>query len=94
MIERHEKGTVLHIRVKPQAKERSIRIANDMSECLVSVKAAPVRGQANREVVKFVAKQIGIPSHQVMIISGLSSQRKTLLITGLNPAEVIAALHS
>ncbi len=94
MIELHEKGTILHVRVKPQAREQSIRITDDLSECLVSVKAAPIRGQANREVVKIFARKLGIPSQQVMIISGVTSQRKTLLITGMNPSDVIAALHS
>jgi len=94
MIELHEKGTVLHIRVKSQAKERSIRIADDISECLVCVKAAPIRGQANREVVKILARKMGIPSQQVMIISGATSQSKTLLITGMSPSDVIAALHT
>lgn len=93
MIELHEKGTILHIRVKSQAKERSIRIADDLSECLISVKAAPIRGQANREVVKILAKKMGISSHQIIIISGVTSQKKTLLITGMNTSDVIAALH-
>jgi uncharacterized protein (TIGR00251 family) len=94
MIELHEKGTVLHIRVKSQAREQSIRIADDMSECLVSVKAAPIRGQANRAVVKILAKKMGIPSQQVMIISGVTSQSKTLLISGMTPSDVKAALQT
>ncbi|MDP1540182.1 MAG: DUF167 domain-containing protein [Moraxellaceae bacterium] len=58
----------------------------------VKVAAPPERGQANKAVIKILAQQLGLPAAQIQIESGSSSQRKSVLINGLNLAEVEARL--
>ena len=45
------------------------------------VKSAAQDGQANYELVKFIAKSCGVPQRDVDIIAGLISRNKVLLIT-------------
>lgn len=92
MIEPHDKGTLLSVRVKTRSKRQGIEI-NERGICQVHVKAAPVRGQANAEVVKVIAKRLEIPIEHVRILSGRKSVKKTLLIEGVEPDSVLAMLE-
>ena len=94
MLKHHVNGTLLYASVKPRSKKQSILIDPDSSTYLIMVKAAPVRGQANKEVVKLVAKRLGISSQRVTIVFGLLNKTKTLLIEDMDPSRVRAALGS
>lgn len=89
----HAEGILLHLRVKTRARTQSISITDDPPVCLVCVKAAPVRGRANREVIKLVAKRLGLSTSQVRLVAGIMSPRKTLLIEDVTPADVRAAIQ-
>ena len=93
MIESHNKGTLLEIQVKPRSKKQAI-IFDGETSCTVFVKAAPVRGQANKEMVKLVANTLGIPTHRVRIIHGEKVTTKRLLIEGLDPQSVLDGLKA
>jgi uncharacterized protein (TIGR00251 family) len=93
MMEKHAEGTLLHVLVKPQSKKRSIRIEQDTQKCFINVKASPIRGRANLEVIKILAKKLNISSSKIKIIAGLSSTFKTILIRGLKPDMVQRALE-
>ncbi|MGL6140503.1 MAG: DUF167 domain-containing protein, partial [Planktothrix sp.] len=44
----------------------------------------PVEGKANQELIKFLAKHLGIPKSQIIIKSGLSSRHKFVEVPDLN----------
>ncbi|MFX0079820.1 MAG: DUF167 domain-containing protein [Candidatus Hermodarchaeota archaeon] len=92
MIEPHDKGTLLFVRVITRSKKQDIEL-NEEKICQVYVKAPPVRGQANAEVVKVIAKRLGISIEDVHIISGRKSEKKTLLIEGVEPDRVLAKMQ-
>jgi len=92
MIESHDKGTLLSVRVKTRSKKQGIEI-NEGKICQVYVKAPPVRGQANAEVVKVIAKRLEIPIEDVRILSGRKSEKKTLLLEGVEPERALAMLQ-
>ncbi|MFX1509659.1 MAG: DUF167 domain-containing protein [Promethearchaeota archaeon] len=91
MIEPHNKGTLLRIRVKPRSRKQAI-ILNE--ECSVHVKAVPTRGQANLEVVKVIAKALDIQSSRVHLISGKAAYNKIILIEEMDPKSVLEALRN
>jgi uncharacterized protein (TIGR00251 family) len=91
MIELHNKGTLLKVRVKPRSKKQAI-IISDGEFCEVYVKAPPTRGQANKAVVRLIAKKLGIQNYRVRIVSGKKTSHKILLIEDLSPESVLAAL--
>lgn len=93
MIKQHEKGILIRVHVTSRAKQRTVSINTDSSEVHVNVKAAPVRGQANREMVNLIAKRLGISTSKITIVSGSSSPRKTILVEGLDSEQVIRALR-
>ncbi|MFW9983300.1 MAG: DUF167 domain-containing protein [Candidatus Odinarchaeota archaeon] len=92
MIEPHDKGTLLFVRVITRSKKQGIKL-NEGKICQVYVKAPPVRGQANVEVVKVIAKRLGVSMEDVRIISGRKSEKKILLIEGVEPDRVLAIMQ-
>ena len=49
----------------------------------VRLAAPPVAGAANEELVRFLAKEFGVPQGAIEIVAGLSSRRKTIRVTGV-----------
>jgi uncharacterized protein (TIGR00251 family) len=46
----------------------------------IKLAAPPVDGEANRELVFFLAKTLGLPKNDIEITNGLTSKKKTLRI--------------
>jgi uncharacterized protein len=70
---------VLQIKVKPNARTSSLVQAEDGS-WLAQIKALPVDGKANAELVALVAKQFGCAKAHVTIKSGASGRMKLVSI--------------
>ncbi len=52
----------------------------DGDKIIVGLTSKPERGEANRELVRKLAKQFGVSTSQVKIVSGLRSKRKIVEI--------------
>lgn len=84
-------GTVrLRVRVQPRASRTEIVGEHD-GALKVRLAAPPVDGDANRELVRFVAKALGLAPSHVRLVSGASSRSKTLEIAGADAAAVRVA---
>ncbi len=44
----------------------------------VKIKAPPVDGAANKEIIKFFSKRFKVPKSEILFISGLKSKQKRL----------------
>lgn len=49
----------------------------------IRVAAAPAEGEANRELVRFLATALGVPRGAVAITAGASGRRKTIRVRGI-----------
>ena len=74
--------THLHVHVQPGAKNTEL-VGLHGERLKVRLKAPPVDGKANKELVKWASVYFGISKSQVKLIRGLSSRQKTLQIVGL-----------
>lgn len=72
----------LHVHVQPGAKNTEL-VGLHGERLKIRLKAPPVDGKANQELVKWVASYFGISKSQITLIRGLSSRQKTLQIVGL-----------
>lgn len=80
-------GVLLNVRAQP----RSSRPGLDgvVGEALkVRIRAAPVDGKANRELVETLADAFGLAKGQVVFKSGESSKTKRILLRGVSAASV------
>lgn len=70
---------ILEVRVKPNAPARSL-IEQPDGTWLARIKAPPVDGKANAELIALVAEQLGCRRAQVSIKAGGSGRRKLVKV--------------
>lgn len=85
-------GVLLSIRVIPRAGQSAIAGTRD-DALLVRLKAAPVDGAANAELIELIAAACAVPKRSVTIAAGVRSRRKRVSIAGLSPTQATAILH-
>ena len=54
----------------------------------IRLAAPPVDGEANKELIKYLSKRLGISKSDIRIISGKSSKRKLLDIEGVGQSVI------
>ena len=87
-----EQGTLLRVRVSPRAKASRVEgVYGD--ELRIGLKAPPVDGKANTELVRFVAGQLGCAPSRVRLTGGMTSRSKLLEISDIGPGQVAVRLH-
>ena len=58
----------------------------------IRVKAPPVDGAANAELLRFLAKQLGVSRSAVVLARGDSSRSKQLTVDGLTTRQALTRL--
>jgi uncharacterized protein (TIGR00251 family) len=58
----------------------------------VRIAAPPVKGKANRELIDFLGKRLGVSKRSITIEKGLTSRRKVIGVEGLSRDEVMKRL--
>ena len=86
LIERSD-GCVLTIHVQPGA--RGAGLVGEHGDALkVRIDSPPIDGRANQALLAFLASQLGLAKASLSLLSGESSRRKRVLVTGIG-AEVL-----
>jgi len=68
----------LRYRISVKLHRDFIEVRGD--EILVGVMSQPQKGEANREVMKKIAKYFGVPTSSVRLVSGAASRKKIIEI--------------
>jgi uncharacterized protein len=58
----------------------------------VALAAPPEKGKANRELVRVLAKALGVRRPQVTLVTGATSRDKTMRVEGLDEGDLRARL--
>ncbi len=58
----------------------------------IRLAAPPVEGAANKELVAFLAKKLGVPKSAIRIVSGERGRRKILEVSGITVRSVREAM--
>jgi uncharacterized protein (TIGR00251 family) len=81
------------VHAKPRAKKS--RLVGERGDALeIALAAPPVDGAANEELVRFVARLLGVPRRQVTLVRGETSREKLVAVSGLSLAELTALLQA
>lgn len=70
---------VIQVKVRPNARQSSLEALDDGS-FTANLKAPPVDGKANKELIVLVAKRFGVPKSSVAIKSGTAARMKLVSI--------------
>lgn len=79
--------TRIKVKVIPRASKNEI-VGWSESVLRVRVRATPEKGRANEAVESLLAEKLGLPLKSVCVVTGHTSSRKILEITGLDLEEV------
>lgn len=92
IVQDTEDGTILTVHIQPRASTTEyVGIHGDAIK--IRVAAPPVDGAANDELIRFLARQLSIPTSSVQIRSGASGRHKRVLVKGLTAERVLARLN-
>lgn len=69
----------LSVKVKPNSKQQLLKVEEDGS-LTVHLKALPVDGKANAELIQLLAKNLGVPKASISIRAGASAKWKIIEI--------------
>ena len=58
----------------------------------IQVAAPPVKGKANREIVRWLSRKLRTPSSRVQLVAGIHSNVKVIEITGMTETEIARVL--
>lgn len=92
-IKQREDGVTLRVKVTPNAGSNSLGIEKG-DTLSVKLTSPPAEGKANKSLLKFLGKKLGIPPSSISILYGHSSREKVLLINGADEATVRERLGS
>lgn len=67
------------VSVLPRSSRDEV-VAENCNYIKIKLKAAPVKGKANKELIKFLAKKFDVSKSQVEILKGLTSKDKLVRI--------------
>lgn len=85
--------SVLSVHVTPKGSRNTITGWRE-DVLYVKITAPPVEGAANANLVKFLAKMLGLRRQDITLISGTKSREKKLLISGLTLQDIRDRLHT
>ena len=69
---------IIDIKVVPRSGKIGCKLEGERLKCYL--KSPPEKGKANAELIKFLAKTVGIPTAQVSIVSGQTARTKRIRI--------------
>jgi uncharacterized protein (TIGR00251 family) len=90
-ISESDEGSILLVKVYPSSGKMEIEGIHD-GMLKVFVSAQPEKGKANIAVVKLLSKVLGITQSEIELKHGETSRKKTFLVRGLTPSEIISKL--
>ena len=80
-------GVVLNVRAQPRSSRAGLDgVVGDALK--VRVRAAPVDGKANREIIETLADAFGLPKRDVVFKSGETAKTKRVLLRGATASAV------
>ncbi len=69
------RGIFLRVRAKPGARRDGVTGMRE-GELLVEVRARPEHGKANQEIIRVLARELGVPKDGILLKLGGASRRK------------------
>jgi len=75
------KDSVLILNCRIQTRAGADGFSEVTDDCLrIRIKAAPVDGEANQQLIRFLSKQFKVPQNRIAIVSGANNRNKRISI--------------
>lgn len=89
------RGVLLDVVVTPNARRSEVRGIDPWRHAVrVHVGAKAREGEANAELLRFIAERLEVSVGSVRILAGHTSRRKTLAVAGVSRERVLLRLNA
>lgn len=88
---KHGDAVRVSVQVLPNAKKTEVIGLFD-GALKIRLKAQPIEGQANEELIRYIAAQIKLPKKQISVVRGLTSRSKVVEINAQQDTEEVSRL--
>jgi uncharacterized protein len=92
-IEQREGGVILTVKVIPGSSRNALTKGAD-EKLVVKLTSPPVEGKANKQLMKFLGKKLGISPSSIGVVRGVTSREKLLFIAGADGEMVRKKIES
>ena len=82
-----DSNSVIRVKVLPRSSVNQV-VGDEEGVIKVKLTAPPVEGKANKALVQFLSKQLGVARRDVEIVSGERSRIKSIRSNGLSMEDV------
>ncbi|MDR1191200.1 MAG: DUF167 domain-containing protein [Verrucomicrobiales bacterium] len=90
-VSENRTGVTVSVHLTPRSSRDKILKIHD-GALKIAIQAPPVDNAANDELIKFLAKTLDLSKRDVVIVSGRSSKRKTVAISGITKEKILQTL--
>ena len=87
MITSTAQGVIINIRVIPRSSRPGVAGTRD-NALLVRLRAPPLEGAANNELVEVIARAFAVPRRTIAIVAGERSRAKRIAVMGITADDV------
>ena len=91
MITSTAQGVIINIRVIPRSSRPGVAGTRD-NALLVRLRAPPLEGAANNELVEVLARAFAVPRRTIAIVAGERSRAKRVAVMGITADDVRHAM--
>ncbi|QLY25872.1 DUF167 family protein [Bdellovibrio sp. KM01] len=89
MIEEIKGGVRLHLFIQPKSSKNQI-VGPHNGMLKIKISAPPVDGEANTELIEYLAKFFKVPKRNVTLIKGDTGRQKTVDVEGISLSDAKA----
>lgn len=86
-IQEHDNKTVFTAKIVPGSSKTSIEGLLD-GMIKIKVAAAPEKGKANKELIAFLAKKLGLRKKDISVISGQTNPVKQIEVMNVTKSDI------
>jgi hypothetical protein len=84
-------GVTIRVFVAPRSPANKV-VGEHNGAIKVALTAAPVEGAANKSLLQFLAKLLGVPRSSVTLVSGETSRQKLVRVLGVSVEQAMENL--
>ncbi len=85
-------GIIIKVKVIPKASSTAI-VGWEGDELKIRLKAVPEKGEANNELIRFLATFFQQPKSRIKLIQGASSRHKKIMMTGVEIQKIESLIN-
>ena len=78
---------LLKLRIQPRSCRDAV-VGEREGAVLIRLKAAPLEGEANAALERFLADRLGVPRSRVRLVRGLSGRNKQVAVEGFSGGQL------